>query len=715
MLSMKRWMNIRVALLLAVWPAVAQESTTFRIPRIEGLNADGSAADWGAGGFRVDLVLSPDGKALPSEDFDVRFRLAWDEDGLYSLVFVQDDIPMEHENTSRLWRMDSVEFFVSGGTARNERFQLVVSSGADSKFGALRGHLYDRRSEKLKKIPLEYEAASVVNGHSAIIETFFPWTSLGIEAGYDRTCAFQLIANDEDGDGEGLRIAWFPSYESVGDPDKMYPLKLSDGADDPIVLHCDRRIKKGEYLIDIMGTAPLAGKVAAVRLGESRVERIPLSLKEGRSCASFRFSVPQELDSWPPVCVDIDGDRMVDYEAMPFLKDILEDYVRALGGRGALAEISTRSGHGAYKRDWEAPGAGIPFEAAAALPDKWLVVIRGEDWLEKNGSDGETGWAQDRDRIQEIGSLKQSIVGWWLSPQGPLRLEEHYPDLILRKKILRKNRPCFVVETAGHEQTKHSLEFDAQTGLLDRIDGRWEFEDYRSSDGVLFPFRLVIDGRRGFFLKDMSRNPDLDEKIFSRPSTAEEFADAFEGLEESKVLPLLKIDGLVSGHEEMNVPCRDGRFLYDLILEKKYRRGLEIGTFTGYSALWMGSAFQQTGGKIHTIEIDPSYARLARANFGKAGLEGVIDSRINDAFKEIPLMKGEFDLIFLDADKNDYSGYFKLLKDRLASGGAFVAHNVTNYARDMKDFLDAVKNDPDFETSFHTISAEGFSLSIKRK
>jgi caffeoyl-CoA O-methyltransferase len=165
----------------------------------------------------------------------------------------------------------------------------------------------------------------------------------------------------------------------------------------------------------------------------------------------------------------------------------------------------------------------------------------------------------------------------------------------------------------------------------------------------------------------------------------------------------------------MNVPYRDGRFLYDFIIQHDYKHGLEIGTFTGYSALWMGLALQKTGGKLITIEIDKGYGQVAQQNFQKAGLEDVIDSRINDAFEEILEIEGKFDFVFIDAWKPDYVKFLRLLKDRILPGGAIVAHNVTNYARDMQEFLDAIKNDPSLETTFYEISAEGFSVSLKRK
>lgn len=199
------------------------------------------------------------------------------------------------------------------------------------------------------------------------------------------------------------------------------------------------------------------------------------------------------------------------------------------------------------------------------------------------------------------------------------------------------------------------------------------------------------------------------------PDHEDIFAEAFEGLEDSKVLPLLKCEGLTYTHEDMNVPVKDGRFLHDFIVEHGYKRGLEIGTFTGYSTLWMGLGFRKTDGELITIEIDSSYGQVAQQNFLKAGLDDVIESRISDALKEIPQVEGTFDFVFIDAWKPDYLKYFGLLRDRMRPGGVIIAHNVINYARDMQEFLDAIKNDSGLETTFNELSGEGMSISIVKK
>ncbi len=189
--------------------------------------------------------------------------------------------------------------------------------------------------------------------------------------------------------------------------------------------------------------------------------------------------------------------------------------------------------------------------------------------------------------------------------------------------------------------------------------------------------------------------------------------DLFKGIDNPKVLPMLKF--LPRNYGGMNVPAADGRLLYDLIISRGYKRGLEIGTSNGYSTLWQGLAFQKNKGRLITIEIEPGRAKEARENFRKAGLDKVIDSRINDAFKEIAKLEGQFDFIFIDAWKPDYIKFLKLLLPRVEPGGAITAHNVLDQGYGMREFLDEIKANPILETKIHRSSRAGVSVSIKKK
>lgn len=163
----------------------------------------------------------------------------------------------------------------------------------------------------------------------------------------------------------------------------------------------------------------------------------------------------------------------------------------------------------------------------------------------------------------------------------------------------------------------------------------------------------------------------------------------------------------------MNVPRADGEFLHDFIVEHGYRRGLEIGTANGYSAIWMGMALRKTGGKLITIEINSRRVALARQNFARVGLHDVIELRHGDALEIIPQLQGPFDFVFIDAWKEDYVKYFQLVYPKVQRGGAILAHNVLSRSRGIEDFLEAIQNHPHLETRIERRSRAGISVSLK--
>jgi len=103
-------------------------------------------------------------------------------------------------------------------------------------------------------------------------------------------------------------------------------------------------------------------------------------------------------------------------------------------------------------------------------------------------------------------------------------------------------------------------------------------------------------------------------------------------------------------------------------------RILEIGTFTGYSAICLAGGLA-TGGMLHTIEAEPGYAEIAREYFRKAGLEDRIVLHDGDAFEIIPKLNETFDLVFIDAAKEFYVDYYHAIFDKLKPGGFILADN----------------------------------------
>ena len=166
---------------------------------------------------------------------------------------------------------------------------------------------------------------------------------------------------------------------------------------------------------------------------------------------------------------------------------------------------------------------------------------------------------------------------------------------------------------------------------------------------------------------------------------------------------------------QLAVSEEDGRFLRVLVGATNAKRVLEIGAASGYSAIWIGLGLRQTGGKLVTIEYDPVRAKEAAANVQRAGLSDVVQVIAGDAFKEIPRVQGDFDLVFLDAWKPDYKKFFDLVFPRVTPGGLFLAHNVINKKNDMLDFLSAIQTHPQALTTTVSPGHEGISMTYKRR
>jgi predicted O-methyltransferase YrrM len=165
---------------------------------------------------------------------------------------------------------------------------------------------------------------------------------------------------------------------------------------------------------------------------------------------------------------------------------------------------------------------------------------------------------------------------------------------------------------------------------------------------------------------------------------------------------------------QLAVSEEDGRFLRLLVASKGARHALEIGGASGYSAIWIGMGLRETGGKLVTIEYDPTRAKELAENIKRAGLSDVVQVIAGDAFQQIPKVPGTFDFVFLDAWKKDYKRFLDLVFPRLDKGGLFLAHNVVNKKSEMGDFLDAIQKNPSLWTTIVSPSGEGMSVSLKR-
>jgi len=139
------------------------------------------------------------------------------------------------------------------------------------------------------------------------------------------------------------------------------------------------------------------------------------------------------------------------------------------------------------------------------------------------------------------------------------------------------------------------------------------------------------------------------------------------------------------------IPREEGVFLNMLVRLKGARRVVELGTSSGYSAIWLGSAAAEHGGVVETVEFDPQKVALASENIRRAGLEDVIRVHHADAAEFLEALEGEVDFVFMDTEKEDYLRHFKLVFPKLARGGLVAADNAVDLAENMGDFLEHVK------------------------
>ena len=156
----------------------------------------------------------------------------------------------------------------------------------------------------------------------------------------------------------------------------------------------------------------------------------------------------------------------------------------------------------------------------------------------------------------------------------------------------------------------------------------------------------------------------------------------------------------------MMVGRQEGRFLELLVFATQATSVLEIGTFTGYSAIAMAAGLAKDG-SIISLEVDPHHAQVARGNIAAAGYESHISVIEGPALRSLDELQGPFDLVFIDADKVTYDAYYEAVLPKLARHGLIIVDNTLQGggvlpsvddphegARALRAFNDKVVNDP---------------------
>ncbi len=137
-----------------------------------------------------------------------------------------------------------------------------------------------------------------------------------------------------------------------------------------------------------------------------------------------------------------------------------------------------------------------------------------------------------------------------------------------------------------------------------------------------------------------------------------------------------------------------GELLATIVLATRARVIVEIGTSGGYSTCWLAVAAQRTGGRVITFEIDPAKAAIAQQTFHDAGIDDVVELRGADGILGLTELQDSVDLIFLDAEKEDYERILGEAVSALRVGGTLVADNLESHAEALAGFRHAALSHP---------------------
>ena len=156
--------------------------------------------------------------------------------------------------------------------------------------------------------------------------------------------------------------------------------------------------------------------------------------------------------------------------------------------------------------------------------------------------------------------------------------------------------------------------------------------------------------------------------------------------------------GLPSEQRSRQVARTTGQFLFALVAPQTDCEVLEIGGSRGYSTIWLAAGVRYLGGRVLSLESDPAKAEAWRRNVGEAGLEDTADLIEGDAFETLRQIDDVFDVVFIDAEKEDYEALFDLARPQVEPGALFIADNVLSHADPLADYSRHRQEDPTLES-----------------
>jgi caffeoyl-CoA O-methyltransferase len=170
-------------------------------------------------------------------------------------------------------------------------------------------------------------------------------------------------------------------------------------------------------------------------------------------------------------------------------------------------------------------------------------------------------------------------------------------------------------------------------------------------------------------------------------------------------------EGVPRERRARQVARTTGQFLFSLVAPQTDCEVLEIGGSRGYSTIWLAAGVRYLGGRVLSLENDPAKLDAWRSNVAEAGLEDWADVVPGDALETLPAIDDVFDVVFLDAEKDQYEELFQLARTKLEPAALVVADNVLSHADPLAEYSRSRQADPTLESVTVPLN-RGLELSV---